>query len=273
MSLFLWPACLPTVTAAVIVPLAVSFLLFVFGGHTGGAMSVSIERSGVVLAALAAIFGCLAAVAVAQPLVTNRSFESGTDPGDAMVLSPGSRAVDGWTVADGDVSYVGRRWQHGEGARSVALLCGSAITQTIGTEPEQTYEVRFTMAGDPDASPSLKTVAVSLGEETRMFTFDTAGRSRKDMGWASRTWVFKASEKISTLTFRSPRAQCSVPAVDNVRVDPVAICVQTHPGTCSRRHWNSDAVGTIPTARLRAALAFAFAAHPVGEHAPLWIAL
>jgi choice-of-anchor C domain-containing protein len=192
-------------------------------------MSVSIERSGIVLAALAAIFGGLVAVVVAQPLATNRGFEAGPDPGEAMALSPGSKALDGWTVADADVSYVGRKWQHGEGSRSVALLCGGAITQTITTEPEQTYEVRFVMAGDPDASPSLKTVAVSLGEDTRMFTFDTAGRSRKDMGWASRTWVFKVKERTSTLTFRSPKAQCSVPAVDNVRVEPISICVQIHP--------------------------------------------
>jgi choice-of-anchor C domain-containing protein len=223
-------------------------------------MSVSIERSGAVLAALVAIFGCLVAVTVAQPLATNRSFESGPDPGDAMVLSPGSKAVDGWTVADSDVSYVGRKWQHGEGARSVALLCGGAITQTVATEPDQTYEVRFVMAGDPDASPSRKTVAVSFGEETRMFTFDTAGHSRNDMGWASRTWVFKVSAKTSTLVFRSPKEQCSVPAVDNVRVDPIAICVQAHPAGagCGRAHW-----------ALRAALPFALAARPAGDHLPL----
>jgi choice-of-anchor C domain-containing protein len=198
-------------------------------------MSVSIQRSGVVLAAM---IGCLVTVAFAQPLVTNRSFESGTEPGDAMVLPPGSKAIDGWTVVDADISYVGRRWQHAQGARSVALLCGGAITQTIETEPEQTYEVRFNMAGDPDAAPSLKTVVVSLGAETRVFTFDTAKHSRTDMGWASRTWVFKVSGKTSTLAFRSPKEQCSVPAVDNVRVDRIAICVQAHPaaGACGNAH-------------------------------------
>jgi choice-of-anchor C domain-containing protein len=199
-------------------------------------MSVSIDRSAVVLRALAALtmmIGCLVAVAVAQPLATNRSFESGTDPGEATVVSPGSKAIDGWTIADADVSYVGRKWQAAEGTRSVALLCGGAITQTIATEAEQTYEVRFLMAGDPDASPSLKTVAVSLGEDTRMFTFDTAGRSRKDMGWAPRTWVFKVKERSSTLAFRSPKAPCSVPALDNVRVEPISICVQAHPAGAS----------------------------------------
>ena len=198
-------------------------------------MSVSIERAGI---ACVAVIGCLCSAALAQALIKNRGFETGTDPGDAAVLAPGSKTIADWTVVDGDISYVGRKWQHAEGARSVALLCGGGITQTIETEPDQTYEVRFNMAGDPHAAPALKTVIVSLGAETRVFTFDTAGRKGTDMGWAARTHVFKASAKSSTLAFRSPKAQCSVPAVDNVRVDPIAICVQANPaaGGCVNAH-------------------------------------
>jgi choice-of-anchor C domain-containing protein len=198
-------------------------------------MSILIKRSGIVLVAT---IGCLFSVALAQPLITNRGYESGKEPGDAMVVAPGSNVIDGWTVVDGEISYVGRKWRHAEGARSVSLPCGGGISQTIQTEPEQTYEVRFNMAGDPDAAPSLKTVIVSLGAETRVFTFDTAGRSRTDMGWASRTHVFKASGKASTLAFRSPKDKCSAPAVDNVRVDPIAICVQNQSaaGGCVNAH-------------------------------------
>jgi choice-of-anchor C domain-containing protein len=186
---------------------------------------------------LAAMIACLFTVALAQPLMKNRGFESGSEPGDAAVLAPGSTSIEGWTVVDGAISYVGRKWQPAEGARSVALLCGGGIAQTIETEPEQTYEVRFNMAGDPAAAPALKTVIVALGGETRVFTFDTSGRSATDMGWASRTHVFKASGKASTLAFRSPKEKCSVPAVDNVRVDPVAICVQNGPaGGCVNAH-------------------------------------
>jgi choice-of-anchor C domain-containing protein len=198
-------------------------------------MSVSVKQSGVVFVAM---IGCLFGVALAQPLITNRSFETGTDPRDAAVLAPGSKAIDGWTVVDADISYVGKKWQPGEGARSVGLLCGGGISQTIQTEPDQTYEVRFTMAGDPNATPSLKTVIVSLGAETRVFTFDTSGRSTTNMGWASRTHVFKAAAKASTLAFRSPKEQCSVPAVDNIRVDPIAVCVENQPatGSCVNAH-------------------------------------
>jgi choice-of-anchor C domain-containing protein len=182
--------------------------------------------------------GCLFGVVFAQPLITNRGYESGKEPGEAMVVAPGSNVIEGWTVFDGDISYVGRKWQNAEGARSVSLLCSGGISQTIVTEPDQTYEVRFNMAGDPDAAPSLKTVIVSLGGETRVFTFDTAGRSRTDMGWASRTHVFKASGKTSLLAFRSPKDKCSAPAVDNVRVDPIAVCVQNQSdvGRCVNAH-------------------------------------
>ena len=198
-------------------------------------MRVSMKRLATVLAA---IIGGLCSVALAQSLLTNRGFESGTDPREAAVLAPGSTAIEGWTVVDADISYVGKKWQHGEGARSVGLLCGGGIAQTIQTEPDQTYEVRFTMAGDPGAMPSLKTVIVSLGAETRVFTFDTAGHSVTEMGWAARTHVFKASGKASTLAFRSPKDKCSVPAVDNIRVDPVAICVQNGAaaGACANAH-------------------------------------
>ena len=196
---------------------------------------ISLRRVGI---ASVALLGCLSSVALAQALIKNRSFESGTDPGDATVLAPGSKALADWTVIDGDVSYVARKWQHAEGSRSVALTCGGGIGQTIETEPDQTYEVRFNMAGDPDAMPSLKTVIVSLGAETRIFTFETAGRSRTDMGWASRTHVFKASGKTSMVAFRSPKDKCSAPAIDNIRVDPVAVCVQNQPagGACGNAH-------------------------------------
>ena len=88
-------------------------------------MSVSIKRAAIVCVAM---MGCLCSVALAQALLKNRSFESGTEPGDAAVVAPGGKAIEGWTVVDGEISYVGRKWQHAEGARSVALPCGGGIT-------------------------------------------------------------------------------------------------------------------------------------------------
>ena len=171
---------------------------------------------------------------VGQAVLANRSFEGGTDPGEAMVLAPGSTAIEGWTVVGGNISYVGRKWQHAQGLRSVALLCGGGISQTLDTEPDQDYEIRFSMAGDPAAVPALKTLIVLFGNEKRVFTFDTTGRTPADMGWAARSWVFRAVDKPTTLTFQSPAAECSVPALDGVRIEAVEIGVRARPGMPER---------------------------------------
>ena len=166
---------------------------------------------------------------LAQGLLVNRSFETGMDPGDATVLLPGSKAIDGWTVVGGNISYVGSRWQPSQGLRSIGLLCGGGISQTFRTDPEQDYEVRFSMAGDPTELPAVKSVTLSFGADRRVLTFDTTGRSLGDMGWDSRAWIFTATEETTTVAFHSPMAECSTPAVDNVRVMPGDGAVQAHP--------------------------------------------
>lgn len=176
-------------------------------------------------AVLLSFIAFISTAAYAQAVLNNRSFETGTAPGAASILAPGSTAIEGWTVIDGNVSYVGGKWQHAQGERSVGLLCGGGISQTLATEPDMKYEIRFSMAGDPTATPPLKTLVVSFGE-TRVFTFDTTGRSHTEMGWAPRTWVFRAKDAKTTLTFTSPKSECSAPAIDSVRIEAVEIGVR-----------------------------------------------
>lgn len=176
----------------------------------------------------------LLTVAVAQADLINRSFENGTDPGEVTTLPPESTAIDAWTVVGSNIWYVGGRWKHADGLRSVGLLCGGGIRQTFETEPDQKYEVRFNMAGDPNTLPAVKTLAVSFGTESRPFTFDTTGRSPGNMGWEARFWVFTASDTTTVITLLSPRIECSTPAVDNVRVTAVEIGVQAHPDDVER---------------------------------------
>ena len=167
----------------------------------------------------------LLTVGLAQAVLVNGGFENGTDPGEAMVLPPGSTAISGWTVVGGNVSYVGGRWQHSQGGRSVGLPCGGGVSQTFETEPHQKYEVRFNMAGDPNTPPAVKSVAVSFGDESRVFTFDTTGHSLREMSWEARSWIFVATDETTALTFRSRTTECSTPAVDNVRIMTIEIGV------------------------------------------------
>jgi len=171
----------------------------------------------------------LLTVGLAQGGLMNGSFENGPDPGDAMALAPGSKAINDWTVVSGRISYVGRRWQHSHGARSVGVPCGGGFSQTFETEPDQKYEVRFSMAGDPTTAPPVKSVAVSFGAQTRLFTFDTTGHSLQEMGWDARSWIFTATALSTTVTFNSPTTECSMAAVDNVRIIGVEIDVRAGP--------------------------------------------
>ena len=172
---------------------------------------------------------CALAVGFAQAALLNGSFENGPDPGQAMVLPPGSTAIDSWSVVRGNISYVGSRWQHSHGSRSIGLPCGGGISQTFSTDPAEEYEVRFNIAGDPSTPPAVKTLAVTFGSDTRVFTFDTTGRSPEAMGWEARSWIFAGGELKTTLTFFSPTAECSTPAVDNIRLIPVEIGVRVDP--------------------------------------------
>jgi choice-of-anchor C domain-containing protein len=168
-------------------------------------------------------------VGVAQGFLVNRSFETGMDPGQAMVLSPGSKAIEGWSVVGGNISYVGAKWQPAQGLRSIGLPCGGGISQTFKTEPKEKYEVRFSMAGDPTARPAVKSVTVSFGADRRVFTFDTTGHSFGEMGWDSRSWIFTATGESATVVIQAPKAACSTVAVDNVRVTPGDSAVQARP--------------------------------------------
>jgi choice-of-anchor C domain-containing protein len=168
-------------------------------------------------------------VAVGQGFLINPSFETGMDPGEAMVLSPGSKAIEGWSVVGGSISYVGAKWQPAQGLRSIGLPCGGGISQTFKTDPDEKYEVRFSMAGDPTARPTIKSVTVSFGANRRVFTFDTTGHSFGAMGWDSRSWIFTATGESATVVFQSPTAECSTVAVDNVRVTPGDSAVQAYP--------------------------------------------
>jgi hypothetical protein len=85
------------------------------------------------------------------------------------------------------------------------------------------------MAGDPSGPPAVKHLTVTFGTEKREFTFDATGRSVDDMGWQARFWNFSATEPQTTLTFMSPKAECSTPAVDGVRLTPIDIGVRSEP--------------------------------------------
>jgi choice-of-anchor C domain-containing protein len=159
-------------------------------------------------------------------LLVNGGFEQGPNPegdGGFVTLNEGSTAIPGWTVTRGGIDYIGVYWQHAEGGRSLDLngLARGGVAQTLETTKGRRYRVTFSMAGNPtpgQGETAVKTLGVSAGGSSTVFTFDTSGRNTWDMGWVTRTWDFVASADHTTLEFYSLSGQACGPALDNVSV-------------------------------------------------------
>jgi choice-of-anchor C domain-containing protein len=185
---------------------------------------VRIVRQGCVLGMLLA---AAASPAAAAPF-TNGSFELGAvNPGGGWItLGSGSSAITGWEIFDGTIDLIGTYWQAADGSRSVDLNGndGSAgIRQTFDTIGGATYQVSFALSGNPDGAPLSKSVEVTSGGISQLFTFTIPpGASHTDMGWAYQSLLFTAAGGSTTLSFRSDTAGAYFgPAIDDVRVTAV----------------------------------------------------
>jgi choice-of-anchor C domain-containing protein len=165
--------------------------------------------------------------AAAAPF-TNGSFELGPiNPGSGWItLGSGNPAITGWEIFDGTIDYMGTYWQAADGSRSVDLNGndGSAgIRQTFDTIDGGTYQVSFALAGNPDGAPLTKSVQVTSGGVSQLFTFTIpAGASHANMGWAYQSLLFTAVGDSTTLSFLSNTSGAFYgPALDDVRVTAV----------------------------------------------------
>ena len=78
----------------------------------------------------------------------------------------------------------------------------------------------FAMAGNPEGSPQVKTMAVAAAGQSSGFTFDVGTKSITAMGWQMRSWTFTARDTSSTIEFYSTDAGGGLwgPALDSVTV-------------------------------------------------------
>ena len=155
-------------------------------------------------------------------LIVNGSFEDGPDPGEFKMLEKGSTEIKGWEVSRGSVDYIGSYWQQADGKRSIDLN-GSGrggVSQAIKTKKGQKYAVTFNLAGNPEGGAAVKKMKVGAVGNSNEFTFDITGKSRTEMGWASKTWEFTATADETTLEFYSTTDDDDAygPVLDNVTV-------------------------------------------------------
>jgi choice-of-anchor C domain-containing protein len=192
---------------------------------------MAILRACVVSAAI--LFGLSATQAQAS-LILNGSFESGVAPGSFVTLSAGdSTSLNNWTVASGNIDYIGTYWTASNGSRSLDLngLVPGSISQSFsGLIAGQTYIVSFDLAGNPAGGPQPKMITASTNETSFDASFDSTHTSLSSMGWTAESFTFVAAAATDTLTFTSDTTGFSGnstyptafgPALDNVSVSPV----------------------------------------------------
>lgn len=171
--------------------------------------------------ALAAGF-TTAARAQGGNLIRNGDFEANGAVTAWQSLHAGSSGIAGWRITSGYADLVGRWWQPAGGSDSVEVGTPGpgAIEQSVATVPGRRYRLSFALAGNPEGPPRVKTLIVSAGPARRAFTFDTAGRTRQNMGWRTQTLDFTAAASTTTIGFTrtdgSPRSGWYGPAIDDV---------------------------------------------------------
>ena len=183
---------------------------------------------------LGAVFVCvllaLTGLAYAN-LVTNGSFEDGigspSSPGFAT-LAPDNTDITGWKVINRAIEWINDLWPAFAGTHSLDLngCCGpGGVVQTIPTTPGQSYTLTFYLAGNPDGPPGSKTIAVSAGATSQIFSFDITGHDYSNMGWTKEFMTFTATDVSTLLKFESTSTttdpcDCYGPALDNVEITP-----------------------------------------------------
>jgi hypothetical protein len=193
---------------------------------------------------LIALIGILAvalgAVTAQADLITNGSFETGSDLGAYVSLvAADTTTIPGWSVTANNGHYVGSMWTASDGVRSVHIPSGyfgvvapAAITTSFATTSGAQYKITFDLAGNFWAyAPGPMRIAVSAAGTTR--TYDSLRPSDwyfDKMGWTQETFLFTANNDTTTLEFKAvfvPEA-CNAygnlyyfaghgPALDNVQ--------------------------------------------------------
>ena len=192
-----------------------------------GATKEKMNMRSVVLSAMLLTLIAVCSVPVSSQ-VYNGSFESGAfiSPGGWLVLGLGSDAVDGWTIDQGSVDYIGGWWPASDGERNLDMsgVGSGKISQYVATVPGASYVVSFDMSGNPDGLPLVKQLTVTTdGANAVAFFYDISANSnsRSDMKWVAQQYTFTAQADWTLLSFTSDTDTAYGPTLDNVSMDLV----------------------------------------------------
>lgn len=168
------------------------------------------------LAAIAAFAVLSPAAHASVELIHNGGFESaGGFSGGFETIESG---LDGWTIG-GSVDLINTYWTPASGSYSLDLNGGGAgsISQSFATVVGQTYNVSFSLAGNPVGGGD-KFFYVSVNAPVT-YTFDITGKTTANMGWVRKSFSFVATSGTSTLSFvGDPYQSYYGAALDNISV-------------------------------------------------------
>lgn len=168
-------------------------------------------------------------------LITNGSFEFGTNPGSFSTLGAGNTSITGWTIGGAGVDYIGSYWNASDGSRSIDLNGSNALNgvgngsisqSNINVIAGRTYRLSFDLSGNTDNNDTYFELGVNFGSMnfgSFSFTAPSGTNVPSPMNWKPITYDFVANQTGSfTLTFSSTDPdQFYGPALDNVSMTEV----------------------------------------------------
>jgi len=159
---------------------------------------------------------------MAQSLV-NHSYEVGPNTGTGWTrVHTGSTVLNGWTVDKGNIDHVGGQWQAADGTKSIDLNGNrhGRINQIIDTTPGMEYVVSFALSGNW-GGVATKTVRVTAGAYTQLFSVHTLNNRGNSMNWSNQTFSFIASGETTKVLFASQNRGSFGVALDNININVV----------------------------------------------------
>jgi choice-of-anchor C domain-containing protein len=179
------------------------------------------------IVALLASFGTVSAA----NLVVNGGFETPVVVAKYWdTYYAGDTGLTGWTIEKGSIDHVSKTGWESHSGQSIDLAGWKPgkISQTIPTEPGQTYELNFWLAGN-SYKEGTETFAVNWdGAEQTQITFDTTGKDifNNNGGWKLVTLSgLKATTSTTEIAFEQLQSyddRCGV-ALDDISVERTVI--------------------------------------------------
>ncbi len=162
-------------------------------------------------------------------LIENGSFETGTvfgswdeQSGQFVLLGVGDTNLAPWEITSGTVDHVFRTWIAPDGSKSLDMSGDpgptGAISQTFDTiEVETNYRVNFDVSANPQCSPRIMRLNVQAGDTPlEQIIVSNAGRSKPQMNWEHKSYLFSASGPTATIHFTSTDTSGCGVTLDNV---------------------------------------------------------